>query len=673
MKTNILLLALISGMALRAMAQVPSVISYQGRVQVNGTNFSGTGQFKFAIVSAGTNITRQATATATVTSGFVTSISVTDGGAGYTSAPAVTITDSTGSGASATANVSGGMVSSITVNNAGSGYSSSPSVAIAPPPLSFVYGTFWSNDGTSDAGSEPASSVAVPVQQGLFNVFLGDTTLSNMQPVPPSVFTQPDVRLRIWFSDGVNGFSQLSPDQRLGSVGYAMMAAQVSDSGVNASAIADNAITTAKLALDAVTTERIQDRTITAADLSTSLLEGTFWKLNGNSGTTAGADFLGTLDNQPLEVKVQGQRALRLEPTAKGPNIIEGFGLNYIRPPASGSTISGGGTADFFGRAYSNSITADFSTIGGGAGNTIEVGARFATISGGYNSTIREGSYDASIGNGGSNEIGTNCTHSRVCGGEFNTIGTGSDHAIVGGGYQNVIRGNAPGSTIGGGSNNSVDGSYGTVPGGVNNTAAGQYSFAAGSFAQANHRGAFVWADGTGVALASQRNDQFRVRATGGARFDVNSNNWVDIFTFSSGFGLGRVTKLIDTSTGAYLSAGGVWTDSSDRNLKENFESVDGRKILDRVAQLPITTWDYKVEGPSVRHIGPVAQDFQAAFGLSADDKHIAPLDANGVALAAIQELNKLLKEKDSKISALEKRLSNLETLISSNLAHHEN
>src|SRR5258708_14442776 len=86
-----------------ATAQVPSVISYQGRLLVGGRDFSGTGQFKFALVSPGTNATRQATATATGTSGFITTISVTAGGTGSPTAPAVTIMDATGSGAVAMA------------------------------------------------------------------------------------------------------------------------------------------------------------------------------------------------------------------------------------------------------------------------------------------------------------------------------------------------------------------------------------------------------------------------------------------------------------------------------------------------------------------------------------------------------------------------------------------
>lgn len=222
-------------------APVPSVISYQGRMQANGTNFSGAGRFKFALVSPGTNTTRQATATAVVTSGFITSVNVIDGGFGYTNAPAVSVTDSTGSGAVLTAHLgAGGVVTSITVNSPGGGYSPAPAISIAPPPASFVYGTFWSNDGTSSAGSEPASFVGVAVQQGLFNVFLGDTNLANMQPVPPSVFLQADARLRIWFSDGVSPFTQLSPDQRLGSVGYANYSAMSGTAGTALSVPASN-------------------------------------------------------------------------------------------------------------------------------------------------------------------------------------------------------------------------------------------------------------------------------------------------------------------------------------------------------------------------------------------------------------------------------------------------
>src|SRR5687768_13154158 len=163
---------------------VPPMISYQGRVQVQGTNFTGQGQFKFALVSAGTSLNRQATATATVTSGFVTSLTVTDGGNGYLTPPTVTITDNTGSGATATAQVSGGAVTSITVNNAGNNYTS-PTVTLGPPTAGPAYDTYWSHDDSSSGGGEPSGAIDLPVQQGLVMVMLGD---GSTRPIPVEVF-----------------------------------------------------------------------------------------------------------------------------------------------------------------------------------------------------------------------------------------------------------------------------------------------------------------------------------------------------------------------------------------------------------------------------------------------------------------------------------------------------
>src|SRR5207245_1012431 len=100
----------------------------------------------------------------------------------------------------------------------------------------------------------------------------------------------------------------------------------------------------------------------------------------------------------------------------------------------------------------------------------------------------------------------------------------------------------------------------------------------------------------------------------------------------------------------------------SDRNLKENFKAVDPREVLARVAALPISRWNYKND-PDTPHLGPVAQDFHAAFELGADDRHIATVDADGVALAAIQGLNEIVSEKDLKITQLEKRLRTLENV----------
>jgi len=109
---------------------------------------------------------------------------------------------------------------------------------------------------------------------------------------------------------------------------------------------------------------------------------------------------------------------------------------------------------------------------------------------------------------------------------------------------------------------------------------------------------------------------------------------------------------------------------SSDRNLKEKFTPVNPLEVLNRVASLPISNWNFKTDG-ATRHIGPMAQDFYAAFDVGTDDKHIATVDEGGVALAAIQGLNQKLDEKAAELQklksqneSLEKRLADLEQLV---------
>ncbi len=102
----------------------------------------------------------------------------------------------------------------------------------------------------------------------------------------------------------------------------------------------------------------------------------------------------------------------------------------------------------------------------------------------------------------------------------------------------------------------------------------------------------------------------------------------------------------------------------SDRNVKRDFASVDSREVLEKVAALSIQTWAYTNDSRGTRHLGPVAQDFKATFGLGADDKSIATVDADGVALAAIQGLNQKVEEKESRIQALEKELATLKEMV---------
>lgn len=158
----------------------------------------------------------------------------------------------------------------------------------------------------------------------------------------------------------------------------------------------------------------------------------------------------------------------------------------------------------------------------------------------------------------------------------------------------------------------------------------GAYSTALGSNAFTNGKtGAFVYGDrSSSFAVTAVADNQFVVRAQ---RFWFGNNDAVKA----------TVGRIMETSTGAYLSAGGAWVSSSDVSKKTDFEAVNGEAVLEKLASTPISTWRYKEEAANVRHIGPTAQDFRAAFGLGDTDKAIAGIDADGVSLAAIQALAK--------------------------------
>jgi hypothetical protein len=151
--------------------------------------------------------------------------------------------------------------------------------------------------------------------------------------------------------------------------------------------------------------------------------------------------------------------------------------------------------------------------------------------------------------------------------------------------------------------------------------------------------------------------------------FYVNNNTNSSLMVNTNGrVGIGTSTPAQALSVVGNIVATGTITGSSDRNSKENFASIDSRAVLDKVASLPITRWNYRAEA-EVTHLGPMAQDFYDAFRVGEDDRHISMVDADGVALAAIQGLNQKLEEqlksKDRQIAELEERLARLEKLVS--------
>jgi hypothetical protein len=211
---------------------------------------------------------------------------------------------------------------------------------------------------------------------------------------------------------------------------------------------------------------------------------GASWGLNGNAGTDD-SNYLGTSDNQPLNLNVNGQRALRLEPRSQSPNVIGGHRDNSAATTVAGATISGGG-----GSSGPNSVLGDFGTVGGGINNQAL------------------GSYGAVAG-GATNQAGGQLS---AVGGGFANLAT-ADAAAISGGSQNRAAGH--GSFVGAGFFNAAYGEGAVIPGGQFNDVIGDWSFAAGFNAHADDPGSFVWGDG-GAITHSTGNKQFVVRAAGG-------------------------------------------------------------------------------------------------------------------------------------------------------------
>jgi len=450
--------------------------------------------------------------------------------------------------------------------------------------------------------------------------------------------------------------------------------------------------------------------------INTDTLDGvhaaSLWRTTGNAGLTSGTHFLGTTDNKPLDFRTSNTRALRLQWAPFCPNVIAGYSGNSVTSGVFGATIGGGGCV-FIAIPLPNRVTDMMGTIGGGAWNRAgndnadSWDSAFGTVSGGFGNTaagdrsaVGGGDQNSALGPAATVAGGRSSTASVVC-------------ATVGGGSGNLAGGAF--ATVSGGLSNTATGGSATVCGGGDNGAAGSYSFAAGHRAKALHNGTFVWADATESDVSSTAANQFIVRAGGGmmltpqsgalqpdAQLHVTCHStparpqiiveetqaggsarlrlvapilgptyWdvaasgeeFNVYSSDSGQNILRLlpnnaTDLLRMRNGAHLTQGGIWTNGSDRNAKANFAAVDNRQVLEQVAALPIQTWNFRAEPETMRHMGPMAQDFYAAFGLGHSDKSIGTVDADGVALAAIQGLYQVVKEKDAVIAAQQQEIA---------------
>ncbi len=374
--------------------------------------------------------------------------------------------------------------------------------------------TLYTNATGGTASAGPVTNSAVAVANGLFTVTID---------FGAGPWNGQSNWLQIAVETNAAGatFTNLSPRQPLTPVPYAITAGNVSGTigsaslaGAYGSAVslnnANNALTGSFTGNGANVTN------VNAATLG-GLTAPNFWQTGGNAGTTPGVNFIGTTDNQPLEFKVNNQQALRLEAATnfidQSINVIAGYSGNFVAAGTVGATIGGGGGSNG-GSVFSNTVTGDFATVGGGDDNAAT--ADQATVAGGFGNAAAEGSM---VGGGDFNNASGNSA--TVAGGVDNTA-SGFAAFIGGGGDNGLPSGNTASGTcsvVAGGLGNQAANNYATVPGGANNVAGGEYSFAAGQQAQALNQGSFVWADSQNDVFASINDDSFNVRAQGGAYF----------------------------------------------------------------------------------------------------------------------------------------------------------
>jgi hypothetical protein len=355
-----------------------------------------------------------------------------------------------------------------------------------------------------------------------------------------------------------------------------------------------------------------------------------------------------------------------------------------------------------------NRATDHYALVAGGWNN----------VAGNDNANLSDASFTTVLG--GSNNIAA-ANDSSVLGGSGNR--TSGLRASVVGGFGNEA--NGLGAIVAGGSSNTATGSGSSAIAGTSNCAGGDNSFALGFGARVRpamgttlgscasvtssgdfngDEGTFIWADSsTSDSFTSSGPNQFLVRADGGLLLNASAvvsggddftigarklsgdadadlrlvtrngrsvlmyardnNGSLTINVPSLTAGSDRLAVNGGAGGAATLSNGGTWTNASSRAFKTGFLDIDALDVLERVVALSISRWTYK-DSAEGEHMGPMAEDFKAAFNLAGNGQSIATVDADGVALAAIQGLNQKLEAENAelraRLDAIESRLDGL-------------
>ena len=367
-------------------------------------------------------------------------------------------------------------------------------------------------NGNTVAG--PITNSPTVVSNGLF------TAILDFGSAP---FTGADLWLEIAARATNGAFTVLSPRQKLTATPYSVTARNVTGvlPGAGLSGTYGNAVTFNNAGNSFSGTFSGSGSGLTSVNASSlgGLNANQFWKTAGNSATTPTANFVGTTDNQALELRVNNLRGLRLQPGSNSaPSVVGGSRSNVISAGTAGASIAGGdknfiesfppvatsdyafpggGSSNYIGYFSFNSVLSGgfqnslnpncyYSTIAGGLQNSMGFHAVNSIISGGRSNTMSDSIDTATIGGGGDNYVGylahyatigagrhnqvlSNAQYAVISGGWDKTIGVGADNSTIGGGTDNQIK-SGTSSTIGGGAQNSINHFSGTIGGGTFNS-----------------------------------------------------------------------------------------------------------------------------------------------------------------------------------------------------------
>lgn len=426
------------------------------------------------------------------------------------------------------------------------------------------------------------------------------------------------------------GFTTLTPRQPVNSVPYALRAANVNaTSGNNVVDAINDAATTTVISDNRLPSNLVRLQPASTQFSSSSNLADPVFNVTGRQDNGGGnfTNISGFRFNTDGGFFTSGTQSTGVVPTS-------GAGSRMMWYP--GKYAFRAGKVDSFGSTYWDESNIGLGSIALGENTRASGNNSFAANL----ATTASGNESVALGNNGTASADRSFTFNGTASAVGAVaIGSGaqatSDDALALG--PSSIAGGLASITIG---PSTANGNF-AVAIGLQNRAAGQFSMALGKNASTcstyncsgvgnvAYQGAIVISDACASfstdAVTASANNQVNIRGCGGFRLFTNQG----------------LTAGVQLAPG-----GGAWSTISDRNMKENFSAVNPREVLQKLMTMPVSTWNYKSQDKSIRHIGVMAQDFYRAFGVGESDKMIATIDPDGVALAAIQGLNEKLDER---------------------------